>query len=141
MIKLIVGSKGTGKTKILIDAANKAVKESKGNVVCIERGDALRFNVDHHIRLINIKEYGIRGGDAYYGFFAGLLAGNYDITDIFGDATFKILCGKDERDQDALAELVLKLDALTKNGGVCINLTISCDANDLDERIKGFIAN
>ena len=94
MVKLIVGSRGTGKTKKLIEQVQQAAKVSKGHVVCIEKGDSLRFDLSYHIRLIDIEEYGVKGPEAYFGFIAGLLAGNYDITEIFGDATFKILCGK-----------------------------------------------
>lgn len=140
MIKLIVGSKGSGKTKKLIDMVNTAAKVSKGNVVCIEKGDSLKFDLSYNIRLIDIKEYGVKGPDAYYGFVAGLLAGNYDITDIFGDATFKILCGKDSKDFEALADFVEKLDALTKESEIDINLTVSCDQTDLPERVRKYIA-
>lgn len=141
MVKLIVGNKGTGKTKYLLKHVNDAAKVSKGNVVCIERGDALKFDLSHKIRLIDIKEYKISGADAYYGFIAGLLAGNYDITEIFGDATFKILCGKDSKDFEALAIFVEKISALTKNSEVSITLTVSCDVNDLPERIREYVSN
>lgn len=139
MIRLIVGNKGFGKTKTLINHVNEAAKVSKGNVVCIERGDSLKFDLNYQIRLIDIKEYGISGAEAYYGFIAGLLAGNYDITDIFGDATFKIICGRDSKDFEALAQFVEKLDALTKDDGPNIMLTVSCDAGDLPERVRGYI--
>lgn len=140
MVQLIVGNKGSGKTKTLINLVNAAAQDSKGNVVCIERGDSLKFDLSYHIRLIDIKEYRISGLDAYYGFIAGLLAGNYDITEIFGDATFKILCGKDTKDVEALASFVEKIDELTKEGGPNITLTVSSDAADLPERISGYIA-
>ncbi|MDR2932104.1 MAG: hypothetical protein LBV27_03255 [Oscillospiraceae bacterium] len=139
MVKLIVGSKGSGKTKKLIQMVNDAAKVSKGNVVCIEKGDSLKFDLNYNIRLIDIKEYSVKGSDAYYGFVAGLLAGNYDITDIFGDATFKILCGKDSKDFELLADFVQKLDALTKESSVNIRLTVSCDESDLPERIREFM--
>lgn len=140
MVKLIVGNKGTGKTKALIKLVEEAADKSKGNVVCIERGDALKFGLHHKIRLIDIKEYKISGAEAYYGFVAGLMAGNYDITEIFGDATFKILCGKDAKDFEALATFVEKLDALIKGQDIHITFTVSCDANDLPERVRGMIA-
>ena len=138
MVQLIVGSKGFGKTKILIDRVKKAAEVSKGNVVCIERGDALKFDLNYRIRLIDIKEYSLSGADAYYGFVAGLLAGNYDITDIFGDATFKILCGKDSKDFDALAQFIDKIDALTKNGPD-VTFTVSCEPADLPESMRKYM--
>ncbi|MCL2057146.1 MAG: hypothetical protein FWH02_08035 [Oscillospiraceae bacterium] len=140
MIKLIVGSRGSGKTKRLISAVSAAAEVSKGNVVCIEKGDSLRFDLKYNIRLIDINEYGVTGPDAYYGFIAGLLAGNYDITDVFGDATFKILCGKDDKDARGLADFVEKLGLLAKRAGVNVCLTVSCGPDDLPERIQGLIA-
>lgn len=139
MVKLIVGNKGTGKTKALISLVEKAAQTTKGNVVCIERGDALKFDLSYHIRLIDIKEYGVSGTEAYYGFMAGLLAGNYDITEVFADATLKILCGKDCKDPQALADFVLRLDALTKNSEICVTMTVSCDAQDIPESIRGMV--
>ena len=140
MVQLIVGNRGSGKTKTLITHVNKAADVSKGNVVCIERGDSLKFDLHHNIRLIDIKEYSLSGADAYYGFIAGLLAGNYDITDIFGDATFKILCGRDDKDFDALAKFVGQIDALTKGDGPAVMFTVSCDAADLPESLRKYIA-
>ena len=136
MIKLIVGEKGSGKTKRLLQLVNEAGQVSKGNVVCIEKGDALRFDLNSHIRLIDINEYGVTGLDGYYGFICGLLAGNYDITDIFGDATFRILCGKDCKDFEVLACFAERLEKL---GGPDITLTLSCSADDIPERIRHLI--
>jgi len=139
MVKLIVGNKGSGKTKILIEMVKEAANLSKGNVVCIEKGDAMRFDLNYRIRLIDIEEYRTYGSDAYYGFIAGLLAGNYDITNIFGDATFKILCGKDAKDFDLLADFVKKIDALVGDKGPAVTFTLSCDPKDLPESVHKYI--
>jgi hypothetical protein len=139
MVQLIVGEKGSGKTKALIKMVEESAAKSKGNVVCIEKGDSLKFDLSYTIRLIDIEGYGVRGLDAYYGFIAGLLAGNYDITDIYGDATFKILCGKDEKNCEALATFVERVNALTEKSDINIIFTISCNPADLPERIKGMI--
>jgi len=139
MVKLIVGEKGSGKTKKLISLVNETAKVSKGNVVCIERGDSLRFDIKNNIRLIDIKEYGVKGDDGYYSFICGLLAGNYDITEIFGDATFKILCGKDSKDFEALASFIEKVEAIVEKNGPEITFTISCAAEEIPERIKKYI--
>ena len=139
MVKLIVGERGSGKTKQLIDAVSAAAKMSKGNVVCIEKGDSLRFDLNHRIRLININEYGVRGADAYYGFISGLLAGNYDITEIFGDATMRILFGNDEKDFEAMAKFVERVEKLAEGIGANIIFTISCSMTDLPERIRKFV--
>ena len=139
MVRMIVGSRGTGKTKRLIQMVNHAGETSKGNVVCIEQGDALRYDIGYNIRLINIQEYYIQGIDAYSGFVAGLLAGNYDITEIYADATFKILCGQDQKDFEVLADFIQKLEELTAHTEACVYLTVSCDVSDIPERIRQYI--
>ena len=92
MLSLIVGVKGTGKTKHLIDLTNKALAESKGNVVCLEKGNKLRYDIKHQARLIDTSEYFIEDGQSLYGFIAGILASDHDITHIFIDSALKI-CG------------------------------------------------
>ena len=89
MITLILGKKGSGKTKRLIDMCNKATAESKGNVIFIEKDSTLTYDISHAARLVVADEYGIKGFEAFYGFIAGMCAGNYDITDIFVDSTLK----------------------------------------------------
>jgi len=139
MVKLIVGKKGSGKTKTLLKMVDEAAAASKGHVVCIEKGDSLRPNVKNHIRLINTKEYAINGAESYYGFIAGLLAGNYDITDVFGDATFKIICGKDVHNTEMVADFVEKVAGLLGERDVNIVFTVSCDSSELPERVAKYI--
>ena len=109
MIKLIIGNKGSGKTKKLVEAVNATTEASHGNVVCIEKGDTLNFSVTHKARLINTDVYGISGYDAFYGLLCGVCAGNYDVTDIFADATLKIV----GRDFDQLADFFDRISALS----------------------------
>ena len=96
MIKLIIGKKGSGKTKKLVDMVNAAAETSLGNVVCIEKGDTLTYSVTHKARLIDAESYGISGYGEYFGMVAGIKAGNNEVTHIFGDATLRI----GERDYD-----------------------------------------
>ena len=91
MIKLIVGTKGSGKTKAMIDQINDAVKTSKGNVVVVEKGMKLTYDIAPAARLIDLDEYKIAGGEMLYGFVAGLMASNYDITDLYIDGILKVL--------------------------------------------------
>ena len=90
MITLILGKKGSGKTKRLIDMCATATAASNGNVVFIEKDNTLTYDLTHKTRLVAADEYGIVGFEALYGFIAGMCAGNYDITDIFVDSTLKI---------------------------------------------------
>lgn len=131
MIKLIVGNKGSGKTKTLIQMVNDAVKHSKGDVICIEKGLKLTYDIDHKARLIDIEHYNVSGFDAFYGFLSGIFAGNYDITEIFVDATLKI----GGRDLEAFADMVSKLKTLTAENGAIITFTVSCDKSEIPQAI------
>ncbi len=90
MLKVICGKKGSGKTKKMIDMVNDVCAKSTGSVVCIEQGMQLTYDISYRCRLIAANEYGIKGYDAFYGFLAGVLAGNYDIADVFIDGILKI---------------------------------------------------
>ncbi len=101
MLKLIVGLKGSGKTKTLIEMANSAPNNTNGSVVCLEQGDKLKFDITHQVRLIDTKEYAISDGQALYGFICGIVASNHDITDVFVDSALKIC--RDNVDEFAVA--------------------------------------
>ena len=90
MITLLIGKKGSGKTKKLIELANEAVQNSNGNVVVIEKGLKLTYDISHKARLVDSDAYGIEGLDALVGFVSGICAANYDVTDVFVDSTLKI---------------------------------------------------
>lgn len=128
MIKLIIGKKGSGKTKKLVDMVNFAAQTSLGNVVCIEKGDTLTYSVTHKARLIDAESYGISGYGEYYGMVAGIKAGNNDVTDIFGDATLRI----GSRDYD---ELTAFLERVSKIDDVEFVFTVSADKEELPKKI------
>ncbi len=129
MIKLIIGKKGSGKTKKLVDMVNAAAQTSLGNVVCIEKGDTLTFSVTHKARLVDADSFGISGYGEYYGLLAGIKAGNNDVTHIFGDATLRI----GTRDY---GELEAFINRLSKIEDVEFVFTVSCDADELPESLK-----
>ncbi|MDF2568223.1 MAG: hypothetical protein K0R90_1679 [Oscillospiraceae bacterium] len=134
MIKLIVGNKGTGKTKILIDMINHSLQTTSGNVICIEKGAKLTYDVDHSVRLIDAEHYNVEGYDVFFGFIAGLLAGNYDITEIYVDSILKI----GGRDYDKLGELFEKVNAIAEQSKATIVFTVSADESELPESVKKF---
>lgn len=134
MIKLITGKKGTGKTKILIDKINEAVKSTNGDLVCIEKGDNIRRSISFRVRWCDTERFSIEGVDAFYGFVAGMLAGNYDIKDVFVDGILKIV----GRDYEALGTLFEKLDKLTGEEATIV-FTVSADDSELPESVKQFI--
>ena len=134
MVTLILGKKGSGKTKRLIDMCNSAVAASNGNVVFIEKDNNLTYDISHKARLAVAEEYAVKGYDALYGFIAGMCAGNYDITDIFVDSTLKIGGG----DLEGLADFIEKLGDLSKKASTNMVLSISADKADIPERIAEY---
>ena len=135
MVKVIMGLKGSGKTKQLIDSINSAIKEETGSVVCIEKGKALTFDVDYRVRLINASEYDIGSYEFLKGFISGLHAGNFDITRIFIDGLYK-LAGTD--DTAAAADFVAWCDAFGKANNMQFTLSISSDPASLPESITKY---
>lgn len=134
MIKLITGKRGSGKTKVLIDAIHEAERNSKGNVVAIQKGSSLNTDITYKVRLVNIEDYDVEGVDAFYGFVAGILSSDHDCTDIFVDATLKIT----GREYAKVGEMFEKLDKISAE--TTITCTISADNSELSDNIKKFIA-
>lgn len=134
MIQLITGKKGTGKTKILIDKINGAVKDTNGCLVCIEKGETLRRSISYKVRWCNAEQFCIDSFDSLYGFVAGMLAGNYDIKEIFVDGIFRITGS----DFDTLAVMLEKLEKLTGED-VTIVFTISADNEELPAGVTRFL--
>ena len=135
MLKLMIGVKGTGKTKTLIEKVNAAAAASSGNVVCVEKGTHLRFDINSKVRLIDTEEYLIRDAEALFGFIAGILASNYDVTDLFVDNTFKI-CGGNIAALDAMLENVA---ALLAKHDVNVFMTASIPVEDATDTIKKYL--
>lgn len=134
MIKLITGNKGSGKTKILIDMANKAVADTTGHIVCIEKGCKLTFELSHKIKLIVSDDYALKGYDAFYGFVAGVLATDYDVKEIYVDGILKI----GEKDLIGLGTMLDKINVLVKDD-VLVVVTVSADLKDIPESVKKYL--
>ncbi|MFQ8601048.1 MAG: hypothetical protein ACLSAP_11015 [Oscillospiraceae bacterium] len=135
MIKLIVGNKGSGKTKAMIEMINKAAQTTTGNVVCVEKGMKLTYDISHSVRLIDIENYEIAGFDAFFGFLSGILAGNYDITDVYIDGILKI----GGKDLDGLGALLAKVERLIADSKILVVFTVSADEADLPESVKNYM--
>ena len=131
MVSIIIGHKGTGKTKHLIEEVNKAVAASKGNVICVEKGNKLTYDVDSKARLVSADEFAITGYDAYYGFIAGMCASNGDITDLLADGTLKI----GGNNATELVEFFEKIRRLSDATGVKFTFTLSADEQDLPKEL------
>ncbi len=135
MIKLIVGKKGSGKTKLLVDMVTKAANSSSGNVVCIEKEPKLTFDIPSSVRLMETCKDSIEGYDEFYGYVAGVLSGNFDITDLFIDSTLKI----GGKDLNKLAAFLAKLSSSIASREVTVVLTISADKEELPASLVPYI--
>ena len=134
MIKLIVGTKGSGKTKTMIDMINEATKTATGNVVVIEKSMQLTTSINHAARLVDVDEYKINNAEMLYGFVAGVLAGNYDITSLFIDGILKI-CGQD---LEAAGRVLDALNAIAGDS-VHVVVSVSADVANMPESVKKYL--
>lgn len=134
MLKLIIGVKGTGKTKTLINLVNGALSVTKGDVVCIEKGVKLRYDIKPTARLINADEYMIADAQSLFGFIAGTLASNHDVTDLFVDGTLKIC----QQDIAAFEKLALEIEKLLEKYDVNVTMTVSMAEADASDVIRKF---
>ena len=135
MIHVIMGLKGSGKTKKLIDAINAAVAEAHGDVVCIEYGRKLTYDVTYKVRLVDSKEYGINSAEMLKGFLSGLHAGNFDITNVFIDNLYKTIGA----DKAAGEDFIVWCAKFAADNNMEITITISEDPAEASEALKQFL--
>ena len=135
MLKLIIGVKGTGKTKTLINLVNTAVDQSSGDVVCIEKGVKLRYDVKYQARLIDTNEFFVTDANSLYGFVAGIFASNHDVTDLFIDSALKI-CNDDLA---AFDQFVDAINALSEKIGVNIVITSSIPVEAASATVQKYV--
>ena len=135
MVRVILGKKGSGKTKQMIDMINSAVTTEHGNVVCIERGPKLTYDIHYKIRLVEASAYDLDSFTALRGFICGLCAGDYDITHIFIDSLCKVIPSEVNNDVE---EFLDWLNAFSEKHSIKFTVTISADADLAQEGIKKF---
>mgnify|MGYP006868213134 CR=1 FL=1 len=135
MIRVIMGKKGTGKTKQMIDMINQAVQSEHGNVVCIEKGDKLRFDINYQIRLVDSSQYDVADYAAMKGFISGLHAGNFDITHVFIESLYKII-GEDRATGEAFVTWCEEFGAAND---MRFTITISDEPTQASEAIKKYL--
>ena len=135
MIHVIMGLKGSGKTKKLLDSIHEAEASANGAVVCIEYGTKLTYDVPYRVRLVNSKEYGISNPCMLKGFLSGLHAGNFDITHVYIDNLYKTI----GNDRAAAEDFILWCDEFAKANNMEITVTVSDDPALASEEIKKFL--
>ena len=136
MIKIIMGPKGSGKTKSFIDKVNVAIKEEKGNVVFIAKGNRHLFDLNSSIRLVDTADFDMGCYSVFYGFVCGIISRDFDITHIFIDSVTKIA----NDDYEKLDKFLNKLEVLSEKFNISFTLTISAPISDATETVKKFLA-
>lgn len=136
MLQLLIGKKGTGKTKVLIANVNDAAKSAAGNVVFISSNTSQNmYDITSKVRMTDTSEFDITSWDEFLGFISGIISGNFDITNIFVDGTLKIV----KNSLDGFEDFLEKLDSLGKKFDIDFELSVSIDADSAPEYIKKYV--
>ena len=135
MVQLVMGLKGSGKTKRLIEMVNAALQEESGSVVVIEKDKKLTFDIPYQARLVFASDYSIGTVEFFKGLLSGLHAGNYDITHIFIDNFVKMMPGVSEQD---IEEFLVWLDAFSKKESVNFTVSMTLNPDEVSEKIKSY---
>ena len=136
MVKVIVGLKGSGKTKKLVELVSKAVNEEQGDVICIEKDRNLTFDIPYQARLIYASDYQIGTFEFMKGFISGLRAGNYDISHIFIDNFHKLFNSSDEEN---VVDFLDWLNSFAASEGIKFTITMTADMETLGDEIKKYV--
>ena len=135
MVNVIMGPKGTGKTKQMIDLINTAVETEHGNVVAIAHDSKLTFDINYKIRLVETSDYDIPNYDTLKGFLYGLYASNYDITHVFIDSLNKLVSTENKADVEAFLDW---LEAFSQKSGIKYTVSISEDESTASEGVRKY---
>ena len=135
MIQVIMGLKGSGKTKRLINSINEAVANAQGDVVCIEYGKQLTYDINYRVRLVDSKEYGISNLDMLKGFLTGLHAGNFDITNVYIDNLYKTIGA----DREAGEAFIVWCAEFAEANNMNITVTVSDDPAMASDKVKAYL--
>ena len=135
MIRVILGLKGSGKTKKLIEAIHEALSQTNGDVVCIEYGKKLTYDVNYKVRLVDSQEYAITNAAMLKGFLSGLHAGNFDITNVFIDNLYKTI----GNDVAAAEEFIAWCANFAAVNNMNITMTVSESPENFSEEVKKYL--
>ena len=136
MVELIVGKKGKGKTKVLLDRVNNAVKEANGSIVYLDKSTKHMYELNNKIRLIDVSSYPLKNADEFVGFICGIISQDHDLEQIYLDSFLKVskLEGAD------VTDTLEQLDKIGEKYGISVVVSISLDKEDLPEALQDKIA-
>ncbi|MBO4901063.1 MAG: twitching motility protein PilT [Lachnospiraceae bacterium] len=132
MVQLIVGDKGKGKTKVLLDKVNKEIKEINGNVVYLDKSSEHMFELNNKIRLINVCEYNIANADQFLGFVTGIISQDHDLEQMYLDCLMKIA----NIDSDQIVPIIQSIDKISEAFKVDFVVSVTMDSNNIPSEIK-----
>ena len=135
MVQLIVGNKGKGKTKHLLEKVNLQVKETKGNIVYLDKSTKHMYELNNKVRLIDVSQYMITNHDEFVGFICGIVSQDHDLEQMFLDSFLKIACLENED----ITPVIEKLEKISQNYGIDFVLSVSMDKSELPEALKSKI--
>ena len=136
MVSILMGLKGSGKTKRLVEMVREAVKEETGDVVCIEKERKLTYDIPYQARLIEAGAYEIGSYEFLQGLICGIHAGNYDITHFFIDNFYKLV---NDKSQDAFVGFITWLEKFSENEKISFVLSVTSDPEAVPETLKKYL--
>ena len=136
MVELIVGKKGKGKTKVLLDRVNNAVKEANGSIVYLDKSTKHMYELNNKVRLIDVSSYPLKNADEFVGFICGIISQDHDLEQIYLDSFLKVskLEGAD------VTDTLEQLDKIGEKYGISVVVSISLDKEEIPEALQGKIA-
>ena len=132
MVQLIVGKKGKGKTKQLLDKVNSEIKVVTGNVVYLDKSMEHMYELNNKIRLIDVSQFMIESAEEFVGFVSGIISQDNDLQQMYFDSFLKISCLEDAD----VEPVITKLEKISANKGVDFILSVSLDADEVPENVK-----
>ena len=132
MVQLIVGKKGKGKTKYLLDKVNSEVKTVSGNIVYLDKSTKHMFELNNKVRLIDVSDYAFENSAEFIGFVCGIISQDHDLQQMYFDSFLKI----SKLEDASITDVVNRLEALGQKFDVNFILSVSCDEDELDESLK-----
>ena len=136
MVELIVGKKGKGKTKVLLDKVNGAVKDASGSIVYLDKSTKHMYELNNKVRLIDVSGFPVKNADEFVGFICGILSQDHDLEQIYLDSFLTTACIKDNLDYADE-----KLDALSEKFGVSFVISASVDKENMPESVQKYVSH
>ena len=135
MVQLIVGKKGKGKTKYLLDKVNNEIKTVSGNIVYLDKSTKHMFELNNKVRLIDVSDYAFENSAEFVGFVCGIISQDHDLEQMYFDSFLKI----SKLEDASITDVVNRLENLGEKFGVDFILSVSCDESELDDSLKSKI--